>query len=125
MVAEAGNTNKTQGKLAALFAVFAFIACNGLVILIAIFAAIGVTVSINPHVQAAAISLFSIATLALVFREFKKNRNLGPLILATVAAVTMIGSMYIYYDKVIESLGLLALFGSALWSWKASRSLGT
>ena len=77
------STDKPQGKLAAVFAIFAFIACNGLVIMIAAFSLIGVSISINPHIQAAAISLFAVVTLGLVFNGFKKNRRIGPLILAT------------------------------------------
>jgi len=116
------STDKPQGRLAAVFAIFAFIACNGLVILLAVLSAIGVSVSINPHIQAATISFFTIVTLTLVFKEFKKNRTTGPLILATAATVTLIGTMYIHFNKIIESVGLLALFASALWSWQISRT---
>lgn len=115
------STEKPHGRLAAVFAIFTFIACNGLLILIAVLSAIGITISINPHIQAAAISLFSIATLTLVFREFKKNRIIGPLILAAAATAILIGTMYIHFNKIAESFGLLALFASALWSWQASR----
>ena len=116
------STDKPQGRLAAVFAIFAFIACNGLVILLAVLSAIGVSVSINPHIQAAAISFFAIVTLTLVFKEFKKNRTIGPLILATAATVTLIGTMYIHFNKIIESVGLLALFASALSSRQISRT---
>jgi hypothetical protein len=115
------STDKPHGGMAALFAIFAFIACNGLVILIVVFSVVGITVSINPHIQAAAISLFSVATLALVFKEFNKNRIIGPLILATAATVILIGTMYIHFNKIVESFGLLALFASALWSWRSPR----
>jgi len=113
--------DKPQGKLAAVFVIFAFIACNGLVILVAAFSFIGVSVSINPHIQAAAISIFSMVTLVLVYRGFKQNRNIAPLILATLATVTLIGTMYIHFNKIVESLGLLALFTAALWSWQINR----
>ncbi len=116
------STDKPQGKLAAVFAIFAFIACNGLVIMIAALSLIGVSISINPHLQAAAISLFSVVTLSLVFIGFRKNRRIGPFILATIATVTLIGTMYIHFNKIIESLGLLALFVSTLWSWQINRT---
>ena len=116
------STGKPQGRLAAVFAVFTFIACNGLVIMIATFSLVGISISINPHIQAAAISLFSVVTLSLVFSGFKKNRRIGPLILATIATGTLIGSMYIHSNKIIESLGLLTLFASALWSWQINRA---
>jgi len=109
-----------SSQLAALGALLAFIACNGLFILIAVFAALGITLVINPHLQAAAISLFALVTLAMVFIAFRKNKLRGPLILCAVGAVTVIGTMYIHYDKIIESVGLLALFVSAIWSWRAT-----
>ncbi len=113
--------DKPQGRLAAVFAIFAFIACNGLVILVAVLSFIGVSVSINPHIQAAAISIISMVTLVLVYRGFKQNRKIAPLILATVATVTLIGSMYIHFNKIVESVGLLALLAAALWSWQINR----
>ena len=116
------SADKPQGRLAAVFAIFTFIACNGLLIMIAAFSLVGVSISINPHIQAAAISLFSVVTLSLVFNGFSKNRRIGPLILAAIASVILIGSMYIHFNKIIESLGLLALFAAALWSWQINRT---
>jgi len=119
--AETGSTGRSRGKLPALFAVLAFIACNSTIIVIAAFSAIGISVSINPHLQAAAISLFALATLLLVFRDFRVHRARGPLILAALAAAVLIGSMYIHFNKIVESVGLLALFAAALWSWQVNR----
>jgi hypothetical protein len=114
--------DKPQGSLAAIFAIFAFIACNGLVILVAVLSFIGVSVSIDPHIQAAAISFLSMVTLGLVFRGFKQNRMVAPLILAAAATLTLLATMYIHFNKIVESLGLLALFASALWSWQINRA---
>jgi len=111
----------TTGRLAPLFAVLTFLACNATLILIAALSAIGISISINPHLQAAAIALFAVGTLLLVFRDFKKHQTLGPLILAAVASATLVGSMYIHFNKVVESAGLLALFIAAIWSWRLSR----
>ena len=111
----------TSNRLAPLFSVLAFLACNATLILIAALSAIGISISINPHLQAAAISLFAVITLLLVFKDFKKHQNLGPLILAAVASATLIGTMYIHFNKVVESIGLLELFIAAIWSWLLSR----
>jgi hypothetical protein len=108
-------------KLAPLFAVLVFLACNGTFILIVALSAIGISISINPHLQAAAVSLFAVVTLVLVFIDVKKHQNLGPLILAAVASATLIGTMYIYFNKIIESIGLLELLIAAIWSWLLSR----
>lgn len=113
--------SRTASRLAPLFAVLAFLACNATLILIAVLSAVGISISINPHLQAAAISLFSVVTLLLVFRDFRKHQNLGPLILAAVASATLIGTMYIHFNKLVESFGLLELFIAAIWSWQLSR----
>jgi hypothetical protein len=113
-------SDKTS-RLAPLFALLAFIACNGTFILIAALAALGISISINPHLQAAAIALFAVVTLLLVFKDTRKHQNLGPFILAAAASATLIGTMYIYFNKGIESIGLLELFIAALWSWQLSR----
>ena len=115
------KTAKTS-QFAAVGAILTFIACNGVFILIALFSAVGITLVINPHVQAAAISLFTLVTLAMVFIAYRNNKVRGPLILCTIGALIVVGTMYIHYDKIIESVGLLALFVSALWSWRASKS---
>lgn len=117
----ADKAGSGRGKLPLICAVLAFVACNGALVLIAIFSAIGITVSINPHLQAAVISLFAIVTLALVFRDFREHKNLSPLLLAALASATLIGTMYIQYNKLVESIGLLALFAAALWSWGIHR----
>jgi hypothetical protein len=115
------EAGKPRGSLAALFAVLAFIACNGIILLIAVLSAIGISISINPHLQAIAISLFALITLLLIFRDFKRHREHGPLILAAIATVTLIGTMYIHYSKMVESVGLLLLLAAALWGWQINR----
>ena len=115
------NTRKAGARLPLIFALLAFIACNGTILLIGVFSAIGISVSINPHLQAAAISLFAIVTLALVFRDFKQHKNLSPLLLAALASFTLVGTMYIHYNKVVESIGLVVLFAAALWGWQVNR----
>jgi hypothetical protein len=115
------QNSASANKLAPLFAVLAFLACNCTFILIVALSAIGITISINPHLQAAAISLFAVVTLVLVFIDVKKHQNHGPFILAAIASATLIGTMYIYFNKVVESIGLLELLIAAIWSWLLSR----
>jgi uncharacterized membrane protein len=118
---ETGSNGAPRGGLAALFAVLAFIACKGTVFLVLLLSAIGISISINPHLQAAAISLFALIALALIFRDFRRHRVRGPLILAGLASAILIGTMYLHYNKTVESLGLLILFAATFWSWRISR----
>ena len=113
--------SRSASRLAPLFSVFTFLACNGTIILIAALSALGISISINPHLQAAAISMFAVVTLLLVFIDIKKHQNHGPLILAVIASATLIGTMYIQFNKVLESIGLLELFIASIWNWQLSR----
>jgi hypothetical protein len=121
MTEQTTEAGKSRGSLAALFAVLAFIACNGIILLIAGLSVIGISISINPHLQAVAISLLALITLLLVFRDFRRHREHGPLLLAAIAAATLIGTMYIHYSKMVESVGLLLLLAAALWGWQINR----
>lgn len=94
-------------------AVLAFFACNGL----ALFAIIGITLAINPDIQAGLISVFAILTLALVYKGFRLHRKKGPLLLAGSGALVIILTMYVSYSKPVESAGLLMLVIAAGWSW--------
>ena len=102
-------------------ALLTFIACNGLFLVTALLALFGITLGINPHVQAILISLFAILTSILIYKGFRRHRKIGPLLLAGIGAVVIILTMYISYSKLIESAGLLALVVAAGWSWYIAR----
>jgi phosphoglycerol transferase MdoB-like AlkP superfamily enzyme len=121
MVDKAAESANRGGRLELLFAALAFIACNGTFVLVAALSVIGLSISINPHIQAAAISLFAVLSLLLVYRQFRRHHARGPLLLSAAATAVLIGTMYLYFDKIIESVGLLALVGAALWSWRSCR----
>ena len=118
------DTQKGPGKMGWLptaAAVLAFISCNCAFILVGILAVFGITIAINPHIQAAVISLFTLLTVCFVFLGYRKNRAAGPLILSMLGAVIVVGTMYIAFNKVVESVGLGVLIASAVWSWRAGR----
>ena len=102
-------------------ALLAFIACNGLILVTSILAILGITLSINPHVQAILISLFALLTSVLIYKGFIQHHKIGPLLLAGIGALVIILTMYISYSKLIESAGLLALVVAAGWNWYVAR----
>jgi len=110
------------GLFTGISAALAFVACNGLFVLVAIFSLFGIAIVINPHIQAAAISLFALSTLAFVFMGYRHHRVVGPLAMAFFGATIIIGSMYIYFNKIIESTGLLVLIISAIWNWRTCQN---
>lgn len=115
------NSERRIALYSGVAALLAFIACNGLILATALLAVFGISLSINPHVQAVLISLFAVLTSALIFKGFRQHRKIGPLILASAGAVVIIVTMYISYSKLIESFGLLALVMAAGWNWYIAR----
>ena len=102
-------------------ALLTFIACNGLILVTALLALFGITLGINPHIQAILISLFAILTSILIYKGFMRHRKIGPLLLAGIGALVIIFTMYVSYNKLIESAGLLALVVAAGWNWYVAR----
>ena len=107
--------------LAAVSALLACIAGNGL----SAVSLLGITVVVNPHAQAAAISLFSLLTLAFAFRGYRSHQHPIPLLLAGLGTLLVLGTAYVTFSKPIESIGFAALIGSGVFSWQAGRPAGT
>jgi hypothetical protein len=116
---EVSNIPRKLVWLPSFTAILAFIACNGMVVVVSLLSLLGVTLVVNPHIQAAAISLFALLTLAFVVSSYRRYRRIGPVILAGIGAALIVGTMYITFNKVVESVGLVALITSAIWSWRA------
>jgi hypothetical protein len=109
------------GWLPGATAILAFVACNSVFVLAAFLSLFGMAIAVNPHVQAGVISLFALLTFGFVLMAYRQHHVRGPLILSIVGAVILVGSMYIYFNKIVESLALLALISSAVWSWRAGK----
>lgn len=122
MTADAKSTSDRLGWLPGAAAALAFIACNGLSVFVAALSLLGITMAVNPHLQAAAITAFALLTVVFVILGFRRNRQSGPVALSLIGAVVIAGTMYIYFSKVVESIGLLVLIVSAVWSWRATKS---
>lgn len=107
--------------LSGVTALLACVACNGIGVLAVILSLFGITLVINPHMQAAAISLFALITVVFVYLSYNSHRNIKPLILAGIGAIFIVGTMYIAFNKIVESIGLLMLIAAAVWSWRTSK----
>lgn len=101
--------------LSSVAALLAFLSCNGAIILLSLF---GVTLAVSPHAQAAVISAFTILTLVLVAIDWRKHGRRGPFVVALLGALVVVGSMYVVFYKVVETVGLLALIAAAVWNWR-------
>ena len=116
--------SKSESKFAfysGVAALLTFIACNGLIFVVALLALFGITLDINPHVQAILISLFAILTSVLIYKGFMQHHKIGPLLVAGIGALVIILTMYVSYNQLTESAGLLALVVAAGWNWYLAR----
>jgi len=120
---EQPKTAERFAWLPAAAALLAFLACNGTIILLALLSLVGVSTVINPHYQAAVISAFALLTPLLVLAGYRTHRALAPLVLSAAGALLVVAMMYIAYDKILESTGLLALGVAAAWNWHSARRL--
>jgi membrane-bound ClpP family serine protease len=122
MMTHTPDSSRKPTWLPGAAAILAFVACNGVILIVAMLSLFGVTIAINPHIQAAAISVFAVLTLGFVFLDYRRHHTVGPLALSAVGAVIIVGTMYISFSKIVESLGLLVLIISAIWSWRVSKA---
>jgi len=122
------SSDPAPGRKFALYsgiaALLAFIACNGLIAATALLALFGIGFNINPHLQAILISIFAALTSVFIFKGYRRHRIIGPLLLAIAGAAIIILTLYISYDKLVETLGLLILIAAAGWNWQAARRRG-
>jgi len=92
-----------------------------LILVTALLAIFGITLSINPHIQAILIVLFAILTSVLIIKGYLQHHKIGPTLLAAIGTLVIIVTMYISYSKLVESAGLLALVVAAGWNWYVTR----
>lgn len=113
--------SKALSSGSGLAALIAFIACNGLSLIVAAFSFFGVVIAVGPHLQAATITAFVLLSLGFIGLAYWKYRAPGPFLLSVVGTSLVVGTLYIEYSKTVESVGLVALVAAALWNWRASK----
>ena len=119
------NASSAQNRwrwLPGVSAALAFVFCNLKYIVLVILPALGASFAINPHLQAALVSLLAAMTFGFALFAYRSHRQMAPLVTVAVGALVIIGSMYIYFDKIIESIGLVVLIVGAIWNWRVMRS---
>ncbi|MCI0506516.1 MAG: hypothetical protein L0Z73_10455 [Gammaproteobacteria bacterium] len=112
----------TRRWIPGVTALLALVSCKGFVIVAAIFPLVRLTEPVNPHVQAAIISLFALLTSVFIIVNHRRCQPaFGPVVLGVVSVLLILGAMYVAYSQVVEAIGLTALIASALWSWWKSK----
>lgn len=104
----------TDTPLASIMAVAAMLACNAAAPLVAVAAAFGFTIVINPFLQALTVSGLAALAAILVAIGERQHQLRAASVLAILAAAVVSFTMFVAFNKVVETLGLLALLGASL-----------
>jgi ubiquinone/menaquinone biosynthesis C-methylase UbiE len=91
----------------ALFA--AVIACYGTLAMVALFSVLGVTLSVNEHLWAAAIVIFAVCAAGIIALGKRKYDSFIPMVFALMGTAILIYTMYISYSVVTEVFGFIIL----------------
>lgn len=113
----------TELRLTLPFGVPAFVAaiaslaiCYGGILLDALLG-INMRQLLNPHLQAALMWGFGLLAVCALWQDRKRHHNNLPMVLGAVAAVTLIGTLYLNYDRRIEAFAYILLAFAALLNW--------
>ena len=116
--------------LAGAGTLLSLIACYGTLALVALLAAMGVTLSLNVHVWAAVIVAFALLALLGVTLGYRRHRKANPVRLAVVGTAMVTWAMYGGQairtllgvpPTVVEIAGFAALIAAAYWDWRLQR----
>jgi arsenite methyltransferase len=91
MTESSGPTRSWQAGLAAGLAI---VTCYGTAAVVALLAALGVSVALNQRLWAGLIVLFTIMALIALARSYWRHRRIGPLALAVAGAMVILWVMY-------------------------------
>lgn len=119
MEVKAMNTPATAAPRLSRFTGFStllsIIACYGTLALVTLLSFLGITIDIHTGVWAGVITLFAWLAVAGVASSFRRNRAVGPLLIAAVGAVFITWAMFVSFNRIIEIAGFSGLIFAAVW----------
>ena len=113
------NTESTAApkisRFTGLSTLLSLLACYGTLAFVSILSLLGITIHIDTGVWAGVITFFAWFAVAGVAGSFRRNRKLGPLIMAALGAVFITWAMFVSFNRIIEIAGFAGLIYAALW----------
>ncbi len=77
-------------------------------------------VSLNPHVQALLMGIFAVVAVVAIARDRRRHGWTAPTLVATLGLLTILGTLYVYYDHRLETLGYVLLVFAAFMNQHAA-----
>ncbi len=113
------KTEATAGprlsRFTGLSAMLSILACYGTLAFVSILSLLGITVNIDTGIWAGVITFFAWFAVAGVAGSFRRNRAVGPLIVAAVGAVLVTWVMFVSSNRIVEIFGFFGLIFAASW----------
>jgi hypothetical protein len=104
--------------LAGLAAGLAIVSCYGTAAVVALLAALGVSVAINQRLWAGVIVSLTIIALMVLVRSRSRHLSKGPLALGVAGATLILWVMYGPFSRQAELTGFLLLAIASVWDWR-------
>ncbi len=116
--------------IAGVGALLSILACYGTIAAVATLSLLGITISVNVHVWAAAIVGFAVIAFLGVVLGTRTHGRIGPAIIAALGTLLVIvatyGSNWLEEEirlsaRMVEALGFGALVSGAIWDWQVKK----
>ena len=118
MPAERSKLDLLAGAAAAM----SLIACYGTLALLAILAALGITIALNEAVWAALIIAFAALASAALALGYARHRLPWPLLAGALGTAAIAYAMFVDYSRALELIGFAVLCVGVYWDWRARRA---
>jgi len=94
------------------------LACYGTLAAVAVLAALGVTIAVNPGVWAGAIVLFAVIATVIVGFGMRRHGSVAPLIPALAGTALLAYVMFVSFDRALELIAFALLAGAVYWDFR-------
>ncbi len=94
--------------------ILAVVACYGTTLVVVLLSLLGISIAVNEHTWAGAISAFAALATIAVAASYRRHRSIWPTVIAVPGLALILWAMYGSYSRVIELAGFICLIAATL-----------
>jgi len=98
------------------------LACYGTLIAVAALGALGITLSLNEGLWAAAIVGFALLALIALYLGHKRHGSLLPSLIAVLGCAILVFTFFVRYSAMTEAAGFAVLLSAVWLDWHKTRA---
>lgn len=100
--------------LSGVATILAVLACYGTTLVVVLLSMLGVSIAVNEHAWAGAISAFAALATIAIGASYRRHRSIWPAVIAVLGLALILWTMYGSYSRVIELAGFICLIAATL-----------